>query len=256
MQTQYERLTDSQWENIKEYLPIQRKRKYDLRQVVDSIFWILRIGSQWRNLPECFPPWRSVYYYFQCWKNDGTLQRLNEGLNQKERIRQGKEPTPSMISIDSQSIKVAPFIHQDKGIDGNKRINGRKRHIITDTLGLVWGVVVHATNLHDGAKANQVVEPLISYLHRLKKILADAAYEKIFRDWVYENLLDVELELSSKPPSTKGFVPIKWRWVTEQTFGRFNFLRRLDKDHEKSVQSSEAWVLWHNCQTIIHRLPL
>ena len=256
MQTQYERLTDSQWENIKEYLPIQRKRKYDLRQVVDSIFWILRIGSQWRNLPEYFPPWNSVYYYFRCWKSDGTLQRLNEGLNQKERLRQCKEPTPSMISIDSQSIKVAPFIHQDKGIEGNKRINGRKRHIITDTLGLVWGVVVHAANLHDGAKANQVVEPLIGYLHRLKKILADAAYEKIFRDWVYENLMDVELELSSRPPSTKGFVPIKWRWVTEQTFGRFNFFRRLDKDHEKSVQSSEAWVLWHNCQTIIQRLPL
>lgn len=256
MQTQYERLTDSQWENIKEYLPIQRKRKYDLRQVVDAIFWILRIGSQWRNLPECFPPWRSVYYYFRRWKNDGTLQQLNEGLNQKERIRQGKEPTPSMVSIDTQSIKAAPFISQDKGIDGNKRINGRKRHIITDTLGLVWGVVVHAANLHDGATASQVVEPLVGYLHRLKKILADAAYEKVFRDWVYENLLGIELELSSKPPSSKGFIPIKWRWVTEQTFGRFNFFRRLDKDHEKSVQSSEAWVLWHNCQTIIHRLPL
>ena len=103
MQTQYERLTDSQWENIKEYLPIQRKRKYDLRQVVDSILCILRIGSQWRNLPECFPPWNSVYYYFRCWKNDGTLQRLNEGLNQKERIRQGKEPTPSMISTSTRS---------------------------------------------------------------------------------------------------------------------------------------------------------
>ena len=104
--------------------------------------------------------------------------------------------------------------------------------------------------------ANQVVEPSVGYLHRLKKILADAAYEKIFRDWVHENLLGVELELSSRPPSIKGFVPIKGRWVTEQTFGRFNFFRRLDKDHEKSVQSSEAWVLWHNCQTIIHRLPL
>lgn len=255
MQTQYERLTDSQWENIKEYLPIQRKRKYDLRQIVDSIFWILRIGSQWRNLPECFPPWSSVYYYFRKWKNDGTLQNLNEGLNQKERIRQGKQSTPSMLSIDSQSIKAAPFINQDKGIDGNKRINGRKRHIITDTLGLVWGVVVHAANLHDGTTANQVVEPLVGYLHRLKKILADAAYEKVFRNWVYENLLGIELELSSRPPSSKGFVPVKWRWVTEQTFGRFNFFRRLDKDHEKSVQSSEAWVLWHNCQTIIHRLP-
>jgi len=219
MQTQYERLTDSQWENIKEYLPIQRKRKYDLRDIIDAIFWILRIGSQWRNLPESFPPWKSVYYYFSKWKKDGTLQRINEGLNRKERKRQGKEETPSMLSIDSQSIKAAPFISEDRGIDGNKRINGRKRHIVTDTLGLVWFVVVHAANLADGSTANRVVEPLLGYLHRLKKILADAAYEKIFRDWVTENILGVELELSSKPPSTKGFVPVKWRWVTEQTFG-------------------------------------
>jgi len=254
MQTQYERLTDSQWENIKEYLPIQRKRKYDLRDIVDAILWILRIGSQWRNLPDSFPPWKSVHYYFLKWKKDGTLQRLNEGLNQKERIRQGKKSTPSMLSIDSQSIKAGPFISQDRGIDGNKRINGRKRHIVTDTLGLVWHVVVHAANLADGRMANQVVDPLVGYLHRMKKILADAAYEKVFRDWVCENLFGVELELSSKPPSTKGFVPVKWRWVTEQTFGRFNFYRRLDKDHEKTVQSSEAWVLWHNCQTILYRL--
>jgi len=254
MQTQYERLTDSQWENIKEY-SIQRKRKHDLREVINSILWILRIGSQWRNLPESFPPWKSVYYYFSKWRKDGTLQKMNDSLNQKERIRQGKEATPSMLSIDSQSIKAAPFISEDRGIDGNKRINGRKRHIVTDTLGLVWFVVVHAANLTDGSTANRVIEPLVGYLDRLKKILADAAYEKNFRAWVETNLLGIELELSSKPPSLKGFVPVKWRWVTEQTFGRFNFYRRLDKDHEKTVLSSEAWVLWHNCQTILYRLP-
>ena len=113
---------------------------------------------------------------------------------------------------------------------------------------------MQAANLTDGTTANRVIEPLVGYLHRLKKILADAAYEKTFRDWVCDNILGVELELSSKPPSTKGFVPVKWRWVTEQTFGRFNYFRRLDKDHEKTVQSSEAWILWQNCQTILYRL--
>ena len=255
MQTRYVRLTDFQWENIKEYLPCQRKRTHDLRDIVNAILWLLRIGSQWRNLPECFPPWRSVYYYFRKWKSDGTLQKLNEGLNRKERKRQNKASTPSMLSIDSQSIKTGPFVSKDKGIDGNKKINGRKRHVITDTLGLVWGVVVHAANLPDGSMANLVVEPLVGYLSRLKKILADAAYDKTFREWVYEHMMGVELEISSKPPTTKGFVPVKWRWVTEQTFGRFNYYRRLDKDHEKTVHSSEAWVLWQNCQTIIHRLP-
>ena len=233
MQTQYEYLTDSQWEIIKEYLPVQRKRKHDLREIVNGILWILRIGGQWRNLPEKYPPWKSVYYYFSKWK---------------------KGETPSLLSIDSQSIKSGPFTSEDKGIDGNKKINGRKRHIITDTLGLIWGVVVHAANLTDGGTAHRVVEPLQGYLSRMEKILADAAYKTTFMDWVTENLLGVELEISSKPPSTKGFVPVKWRWVTEQTFGRFNFFRRLDKDHEKTANSSEAWVLWQNCQTIIFRL--
>ena len=205
-------------------------------------------------MPKIFPPWRSVYYYFRKWKKDGTLQSLNESLNQKERKRQGKEPTPSMLSIDSQSVKAGPFISQEKGIDGNKRINGRKRHIITDTLGLIWGVVVHAANKTDGSTAHLVIEPLVGYLHRLEKILGDAAYKKSFIDWVQKNVLGLEVEISSRPPTSKGFVPVKWRWVTEQTFGRFNFFRRLDKDQEKTVQSSEAWVLWQNCQTILYRL--
>ncbi|MEM8523272.1 MAG: IS5 family transposase, partial [Bacteroidota bacterium] len=241
MQTQYKRLTDSQWENIKEYLPTQRKRKHDLRSVLNAILWLLRIGGQWRNLPEYFPPWASVYYYFRKWIKDGTLQRINEGLNRRERQRQGKESTPSLLNIDSQSVKAGPFISEDKGIDGNKKVNGRKRHIITDTLGLVWGVVVHAANLTDGSMADRVVEPVVGYLHRVEKILADAAYKKQFKDWVLTNMLGVDLEISSAPPSSKGFVPIKWRWVVEQTFGRFNFYRRLDKDHEKTTQSSEAW---------------
>lgn len=256
MQTRYERLTDPQWEIMKEYLPVQRKRKYDLRGIVDAIFWYLRVGGQWRNLPESFPKWGSIYYYFRKWKDDGTLERLNAGMNRLARKEVGKQETPSMLSIDTQSVKAAPFINQDKGIDGNKKINGRKRHVITDTLGLVWGVVVHAAHHADGAMAERVVEPLQGYMYRMKKILADAAYKKVFMNWVEENLLGVELEISSRPPTTEGFVPIKWRWVTERTFGTFNFFRRLDKDHEKTTQSAEAWVLWQNCQIVINRLDL
>ena len=239
---------------MKECLPIQRKRKYDLRDIVDAILWYLRVGGQWRNLPESYPPYASVYYYFRVWKRNGTLEKLNNYLNQKERKRVGKEATPSMVSIDTQSVKAAPFVREERGIDGNKRVNGRKRHVLTDTLGLVWGVVVHAANRADGATAQRVVAPLQGYLYRMKKILADAAYEKSFLDWVQLNMLGVELEISSRPPSQQGFVPVKWRWVTERSFGSFNFFRRLDKDHEKTTQSAEAWVLWQNCQIIINRL--
>ena len=158
-----------------------------------------------------------------------------------------------MLSIDSQSVKIAPFINQQTGVDGNKKINGRKRHIITDTLGLVWGVVVHAANKADGVMAERVVEPLLGYLDGMKKILADEAYKKVFEEWVSTNLLGVELEITSKPPTAAGFVPVKWRWVTERSFGTFNFFRRLDKDHEKTSNSAEAWVLWQNCQVILNR---
>ncbi len=183
MQTQHMRLTDPQWEIMKEYLPIQRKRKYDLRDIVDAILWYLRVGGQWRNLPEGYPPYASVYYYFKRWKLNGTLENLNAYLNRQERKRQGKEETPSLLSIDTQSVKAAPFIQEERGVDGNKRINGRKRHVLTDTLGLVWGVVVHAANQADGTTAERVVTPLQGYLYRMKKILADAAYKHTFMDW-------------------------------------------------------------------------
>lgn len=254
MKTSFEELSDSQWESIKEYLPVQRKRKYDLRDIVNAILCLLRKGSQWRNLDSEYPPWQSVYYYFRKWKKDGTLIRLNAVLNQKERVRQGKEPTPSMVCIDSQSVKAAPFIDKDKGIDGNKRINGRKRHLLVDTLGLVWAVVVHAANIHDGTKAHLLVEHLMGYLPRMKKILVDDAYKMVFFDWVEKNILGLEVEFASKPPSTRGFVPVKWRWVNERSFGWLNFFRRHSKDYEKTVESSEAWILWANCQIILNRI--
>ena len=195
MQTQYEKLTDPQWEIIKERLPIQRKRKYDLRDIVNAIFWILRTGSQWRNLPKEYPKWNAAYYYFAKWKQDGTLEGLNTHLNMLLREQEGREATPSVVSIDSQSVKKAPFVSEDTGIDGNKKINGRKRHILTDTIGLVWVALVHGANLHDGVMAEQVVSPVLGYLHRLKKVFADMAYKsdrrcggtrRLVREHVYQ----------------------------------------------------------------------
>lgn len=254
MQTQYERLTDPQWEIIKKSLPIQRKRKYDLRDVVDGILWVLRTGSQWRNLPERFPKWQLVYYYFRSWQKDGTLFNLNWTLNRLLRRQKSKEPSPSAVSIDSQSVKKAPFVNDQTGIDGNKKVNGRKRHILTDTLGLVWMAVVHAAHLHDGVMAQKVVEPVLGYLHRLKKVYADNAYKVDLGNWLDDLFSGIELEISSKPPSSKGFIPVKIRWVTEQTFGIFNFQRRLDKEHEKTTNSAEAWIYWANCQRILNRI--
>jgi transposase len=254
MQTQYELLTDAQWQIIEQVLKDQRKRKYSLRQVIDGILQVLRTGTQWRNLKNTLVPWRCVYYYFRKWKGDGTLERLNATLNQKERERQGKAPTPSLLCIDSQSVKSVAFVSKDKGIDGNKCVNGRKKHLIVDTLGLIWGVVVHAADIADGAKAHLLVEHCLGYLDRMEKVLVDHAYKNVFYDWVCDNITGLEVEFSAKPPNEQGFVPVKWRWVNERTFAWFNFFRRHAKDYEKTPQSTEAWVLWANCQIILNRI--
>lgn len=254
MQINYKELSDTQWQVIRCTIEDKRKRKHNLREVVNGILEVLRTGVQWRNLRRKTMSWQLMYYYFRKWKRNGTLEKLNTHLNQIERLRQGKTPTPSLVCIDSQSIKASSFIRQDKGIDGNKLINGRKRHIMVDTLGLVWSVKVHAANIPDGELAHKLVEPWLGYLHRMKKILVDSAYKIIFLDWAYENIMDVEVEIAVRPPTTKGFVLIKWRWVVERTFAWWNAFRRHAKDYEKTASSAEAWILWANCQIILNRI--
>lgn len=138
-----------------------------------------------------------------------------------------------MLCIDSQSVKLAPFVNQDRGIDENKMVNGRKRHLIVDTLGLVWGVVVHTADIHDGQKAHLLAERCLGYLDRMKKILVDDAYKKTFLEWVETNIVGLDIEFASRPPSERGFVPVRWRWVNERTFGWLNFFRRHSKDYKK-----------------------
>jgi putative transposase len=254
MQTHYSELSDTQWQIIEQILNDHRKRKHNLRNIVDGILEILRTGTQWRNVKHSKLPWQVLYYYFRKWKRQGTLERLNSELNKLERKRQGKDETPSLLCIDSQSIKLAPFMNQDRGLDGNKLVNGRKRHLIVDTLGLVWGVVVHAADIHDGQKAHLLVEHCLGYLDRMKKILVDDAYKKTFSEWVESNIIGLDIEFASRPPSERGFVPVKWRWVNERTFGWLNFFRRHSKDYERTSKSAEAWILWANCQIIINRL--
>ncbi|HMP15248.1 MAG TPA: transposase [Saprospiraceae bacterium] len=145
MVTQYDELTDSQGEVIKEYLPVQRKRKYCLRVIVNAIFWILRTGG---NLESRFPAWQLVYYYYWKWEREGVWNRLNAKLN--EWARQEKAVSPTLVCVDSQSVKTGPFIKADKGWDGNKKINGRKRHLLVDSLGLIREVLITGANEYDG----------------------------------------------------------------------------------------------------------
>ena len=254
MVAQYHELTDSQWEIIKEYLPIQRKRKYDLRIILNAIFWILRTGSQWRNLDSKFPKWQLVYYYFRKWTLDGTIETINWQLSQLERLAWDKKKDPSLVCVDSQSVKVVPFSYEDVGVDGFKKVNGRKRHIVVDTLGLIVGVIVHAANHFDSPKGIEVIARCDYRFDRLKKIIVDQAYRGSFVDDIYDYFNgEVQVEITSRNKRSSRFEVIPKRWIVERTFAIMTFFRRLSKDYEKTVESSEAMVLLMNSWMILSR---
>jgi putative transposase len=253
MVAKFEDLTDAQWDAIKEHLPVQRLRKHDLRVMMNAIFWVLRVGAQWRNLDSRFPKWTAVYYYFRAWPKNGTIEKLNASLNEMERKKHEKEATPSLVCVDSQSVKLAAMIFEDRGTDGGKKVNGRKRQVMVDTLGLVHGASVHAANLSDTIMGCQLFEKVKVQFTRLKKILVDASYQGTFVNEA-KLQLDVDVEISSRPPTVKGFVPLAKRWVSERTFGWTNFFRRVTKDYEHTTKSAETMILLMNCAIILNRI--
>lgn len=252
MAKQYKELSDSQWDEVKGFFETGRKRKHCLRTILNAIFWMLRAGAPWRFLESSYPKWQIVYYYYTKWNTDGTLDAMNEWLNSLEREGSGRESTPSLMAADSQSVKMGPFLSKDRGLDGNKKVNGRKRQTLVDTLGLVWAACVHAANISDTVGGTKLVERIEGQVPRLKKILIDHAYQGTFSE-IAEQVLKIEVEVAAKPESTKGFIPIAKRWVVERTFAWFNFYRRLAKDYEQNVENSAAWMFWANSWLILER---
>lgn len=196
MTKQWKPLTDAQWDAISPFFVLQRKRKHDLRRIVNIILWLLRTGGQWRNLPFDDLPWQSVYYYFNQWKYKGTFERINAALNQLDRQRVGKESLPSAVCIDSQSVKLAPMIWEERGLDAHKRINGRKRQLIVDTQGRLWVASVHPANQADGAAAIGLIGSLLWRVgERLEKVYGDQAYNGVFA----QSLSDWSIDRSGDP---------------------------------------------------------
>ena len=241
------------WKVIEDLFPEQAICEHNLRDVLNAICWILRTGSQWRNLDSKYPPWSAVYHHFRKWSRDGRFEEMNQRLNEIARYSEDREDHPSAVCIDSQSVKIGGMIGEETGYDGGKNIKGRKRHIITDTLGLVLAVVVTAANAHDGTVGTVVFSKAQWLLYRMEKVFADGGYRGGFEDFI-KGLLEAEVEIASRPPTAKGFVPVKIRWVVERTFGCFNFFRRLAKDYERTVESSASWVLLANSQMILSKM--
>jgi Transposase and inactivated derivatives len=252
MQPKYKRLTDAQWEVIKVFLNWQRKRKHNLREIFNAILWITRTGAQWRNLDSSFPPWRSVYYYFNTWGKSGLLEQMCQELNMLERIQLERESTPSLLMADSQSIKLSPMIFEDRGIDGNKNVNGRKRHILVDVLGRVWKAHVHAANQHDSPGGLVLLENLEIKTPRLEKIMTDKSYRGTFADAVQK--LGYSFEVPSRPENTKGFVVEAKRWVVERTFAWLNFFRRTVVDYEHTTRNSASFIFLANISMVLWRI--
>ncbi len=249
MLAQFERLTDGQWEVIKEFLPIKRKRTLDLRDIFNAILWITRTGAQWRNLDSSFPPWSAVYYYFYNWTKKGIIKSINLALNEYERDKLDRQSSPSLGIVDSQSVKLAPMIYEFRGIDGNKKINGRKRQILTDTLGRIWQAWVHPANEHDSPAGVHLLKMDQHQMGRLIKIIGDNAYKGTFAQACEE--LNIEFEVPIRPEGKKGFVVQAKRWVVERTIAWFNFYRRILIDHEHTIESSVSFLYLANTSMIL-----
>jgi putative transposase len=240
-------LIDTRWAVLKSEIPAPRPggrpRKTDMREVLNAIFYITHEGCTWRALPHDFPPWRTVYNYFNSWKRDGTWDRILDILRVRLRKAAGRSTSPRVACIDSQSVKTAGGGHE-VGTDGGQKVRGRKRHIVVDTLGLLLAVVVTAAHVDDARAAQRLFAQMPSKkFYRLEEVQADNKYHNydLYR-WLRVHHRGYEVVVVSREPGERRFMPLRSRWVVERTFAWLGRYRRLSKDYEHTPSSSAAVV--------------
>jgi len=266
-------LSDAEFTHIEEHLPAANQRGrpkiHAPREILNAIFYVLKSGCPWRLLPREFPPWRSVYHWFRAWRIDGTFERLNAALRQTLRARLGRNPKPSAAIVDSQTIRTTGVGGTERGFDPAKQVQGRKRHLLVDTEGLLMKVRVHSAKVPDADGIRLLLEPMRGRLGRLSHLWVDAGYQGRGKRWA-EEVLDLSVEVVRKPRKPvpekvaerwarewaregeevdwqrlmppKGFKLLPRRWVVERTFSWLGQNRRMSKDYERLPESSEAFV--------------
>ncbi len=250
-------LTDDQWALIEPMVPVKpggRPAKHPRRRIVEAILYVNRTGCSWRQLPHDFPPWDTVYWYFQRWNTNGTTDRIHDALRDAARDAAGRDPMASAGIVDAQSIKGADTVGRgSRGYDAGKKTNGRKRHVVVDTLGLLVVVLVTAASLQDRDGGRLVLDKARMRMPSIALVWADGGYAGRCVAFAHR-MLHIVLEIVKKPAGQRTFEVLPRRWVVERTLSWLVRCRRLARDYERLPSHAEAMIKWSMIGLMTRRL--